>query len=96
MTNKKLIQHLVNNNDYKYNLLKASEELNELSTALLQMALKEEKVGKQQVIDEIGDVQIRLEVLRHLFSKRKISKRVQYKLDKLKSYIVDKKYIGKL
>jgi hypothetical protein len=96
MNNKELIKYLVDNNDYKYNLLKAAEELQELALVLTQMALKEEKVDKQEVIDEIGDVQIRLKVLKHLFSKSKIKKRVQYKLDKLKSYIADNKYIGKL
>ena len=96
MNNKELIKYLVDNNDYKYNLLKAAEECTELALVLTQMALKENKVDKQEVIDEIGDVQIRLKVLKHLFSKRKIKKRMQYKLDKLKSYIADNKYIGKL
>ena len=96
MKNKELIKYLVENNDYKYNLLKTAEELQELSLVLTQMALKEEKVDKQEVIDEIGDVIIRLNVLFHLFSLKKISKRVKFKLDKLKSYIKENKYIGKL
>lgn len=96
MTDKKLIKYLVKNNDYKYNLLKAAEELQELSLVLTQMALKEEKVDKQEVIDEIGDVVIRLNVLFHLFSLKKISKRIKFKLNKLKSYIKENKYIGKL
>ena len=96
MKDKELIKYLVENNDYKYNLLKTAEELQELSLVLTQMALKEEKVDKQEVIDEIGDVIIRLNVLFHLFSLKKISKRVKFKLDKLKSYIKENKYIGKL
>lgn len=96
MTNKELIEYLVNNNDYKYNLLKTAEELQELSLVLTQMALKEEKVKKQEVIDEIGDVTIRLKVLKHFFNKHKINTRIQYKLDKLKSYVANNKYIGKL
>lgn len=96
MTDKKLIKYLVKNNDYKYNLLKAAEELQELSLVLTQMALKEEKVDKQEVIDEIGDVKIRLKVIQYFFSKKKIKKRIRFKLDKLKSYITDNKYIGKL
>ena len=93
MENKELIKYLAENNDYKYNLLKTAEELQELSLVLTQMALKEEKVDKQEVIDEIGDVIIRLNVL---FSLKKISKRVKFKLNKLKSYIKENKYIGKL
>ena len=96
MTDKQLVKHLVENNDYKYNLLKTAEELQELALVLTQMALKEEKVKKQEVIDEIGDVKIRLKVLQHFFSKRKVKIRIRYKLDKLKSYITNNKYIGKL
>jgi hypothetical protein len=96
MTDKELIKYLVDNNDYKYNLLKTSEELQELSLVLTQMALKEEKVDKQEVIDEIGDVKIRLKVLDYLFSKKDVKKRIKYKINKLKSYIKENKYIGKL
>lgn len=96
MKNKKLVKYLVENNDYKYNLLKTAEELQELSLVLTQMALKEEKVDKQEVIDEIGDVKIRLKVLGHLFSKKDVKKRIKHKMDKLKSYIKQNKYIGKL
>ena len=94
MKDKELIKYLVENNDYKYNLLKTAEELQELSLVLTQMALKEEKVDKQEVIDEIGDVIIRLNVLFHLFSLKKISKRVKFKLDKFRSYIKEGKYKG--
>ena len=96
MKDKELIKYLVENNDYKYNLLKTAEELQELSLVLTQKNIKKEKVDKQEVIDEIGDVIIRLNVLFHLFSLKKISKRVKFKLDKLKSYIKENKYIGKL
>jgi hypothetical protein len=96
MTDKELIKYLVDNNDYKYNLLKASEELQELALVLTQMALKEERIDKQEVIDEIGDVKIRLKVLDYLFSKKDVKKRIKYKIDKLKSYIKENKYIGKL
>ena len=96
MKDKELIKYLVENNDYKYNLLKTAEELQELSLVLTQMALKEEKVDKQEVIDEIGDVKIRLKVIQHFFSRKKVKKRVKFKLDKLKSYIKENKYIGKL
>ncbi len=96
MTNKELIKHLVENNDYKYNLLKAAEELQELSLILTQMALKEEKVSKQAVIDEIGDVKIRLKVLKFFFDKNRVKERIEFKMNKLKSFVRDNKYIGKL
>lgn len=96
MTNDELILHLVEKNDYKYNLLKAAEELQELSLILTQMALKEEKVSKQAVIDEIGDVKIRLKVLEFFFDKSRVKERIEFKMNKLKSFVRDNKYIGKL
>lgn len=60
------------------------------------MALKKDKVNPQEVIDEIRDVKIRLKVLKYFFNEDKIKKRIQFKMDKLKSYIKDGKYIGKM
>lgn len=94
MTDKELIKYLVENNDYKYNLLKTAEELQELSLVLTQMALKKEKVDKQKVIDEIGDVKIRLKVIQHFFNKKKVKERIKFKLDKFRSYIKEGKYKG--
>ena len=96
MTDKKLIKYLVKNNDYKYNLLKAAEELNELSTILLQYVNKDNKIDKQKIIEEIGDSIIRIKVLKKLFNKKKINSRIDFKLKKFKSYIKNNKYIGKL
>lgn len=96
MTDKKLIKYLVKNNDYKYNLLKTAEELNELSTILLQYVNKDNKIDKQKIIEEIGDSIIRIMVLKKLFNKKKINSRINFKLNKLKSYIKENKYIGKL
>ena len=96
MKNKELIKYLVENNDYKYNLLKTAEELNELSTILLQYVNKDNKIDKQKIIEEIGDSIIRITVLKKLFNKKKINSRINFKLNKLKSYIKENKYIGKL
>lgn len=94
MKDKELIKYLVENNDYKYNLLKTAEELQELSLVLTQMALKKEKIDKQEVIDEIGDVKIRLKVIQYFFSRKKVKKRIKFKLDKFRSYIKEDKYKG--
>ena len=94
MNNKELIKYLIKNNDYKYNLLKASEELQELSLVLTQMALKKEKVDKQEVIDEIGDVKIRLKVIQYFFNRKKVKERIKFKLNKFRSYIKEGKYKG--
>ena len=94
MTDKELIKYLLENNDPKYNLLKASEELQELALVLTQMALKKEKIDEQEVIDEIGDVKIRLKIISKLFSKKKVKERIKFKLDKFRSYIQEGKYKG--
>ena len=94
MTDIQVINYLVQNNDYKYNLLKASEELQELALVLTQMALKKDKVDKQEVIDEIGDVKIRLRIIEHFFSRKRVKKRIDDKLTKFKSYIENNQYIG--
>lgn len=96
MTDSALINHLVKKNDYKYNLLKTAEELQELSLILTQMTLKQDKIDKQKVIDEIGDVKIRLCVLEHFFSRKRVQKRIEFKMKKLKQYVFENKYIGKL
>lgn len=94
MKDKELIKYLVENNDYKYNLLKTAEELNELSTILLQYVNKDNKIDKQKIIEEIGDSIIRIKVLKKLFSKKKVKERIKFKLDKFRSYIKEGKYKG--
>jgi len=94
MTKKEIIKHLADTNDYKYNLLKASEECQELALVLTQLALKPTKVDTQEVIDEIGDVQIRLKILKHFFNDDDVKQRINYKLNKFKEYIKQNKYVG--
>lgn len=89
---KKTTKILAKTNDYNYNLLKASEELQELALVLTQLALKPKKVKKQEVIDEIGDVKIRLAILDHLFDKRKVDKRIAFKINKFKKYLEEGEY----
>lgn len=87
-----IINYLVENNSIEYNKLKASEECQELALVLVQSVLKEERVPEQDIIDEIGDVIIRLEILKKIYSKKSIKKRVDYKLSKFKQYIETNKY----
>ena len=94
MTDKKLIKHLVKNNDKTYNLLKTAEELQELSLAITQLINKPNKVDEQEIIDELGDVKIRLKIISKLFSKKKVKERIKFKLDKFRSYIKEGKYKG--
>lgn len=94
MTDKqlKIINTLVETNDYDYNLLKAAEELQELSLVLTQTVLKRKKVNPQEVIDEIGDVKIRIKIIEEFFDKEKVKERIEYKTSKFAEYLEKGKY----
>ncbi len=87
-----VINYMVENNSVSYNLLKAIEELNELSLALTQRLTKPKGRDEQEVIDEIGDVKIRIEVLEHLFDKQAVEARVRKKIKKFNGYIEQGKF----
>lgn len=61
--------------------LKAAEELNELATVLIQTITKK-TITNEQITNEIGDVQYRLNLLKHYFNEEDIDKREKYKLEK--------------
>lgn len=90
-----LIEKIINYNNLSnanYNLLKSNEELQELALVLQQKVLKPNKVKDQEIIDEIGDVIIRLEILKKLYPIQEIQKRVDYKLQKFSNYLKEKKH----
>ena len=85
--------HLLNVNDEDYTLRKTIEELQELSLILTQRLNKsKELVPDKDIIEEIGDVQIRLKVLKKMFPSKLIKKRINFKLTKFYNYIVDQTY----
>jgi NTP pyrophosphatase (non-canonical NTP hydrolase) len=88
----KVIDHLVKSNGEKYNLQKASEECMELALILTQKLTKPIRINDQNIIDEIGDVIIRLEILKKMFDNDKIKTRISYKLKNFKRYIDYKLY----
>lgn len=97
MKKQEIINHLAQKNTYQYNLLKTCEELNELSEILLKKVNKfggPKEPTDDAIIEEIGDVQLRLLVLFEVFDDSKIEERVQYKLKKYKEYIEEGKYTG--
>lgn len=77
---KELIATIAARNKLDYNLLKAAEECQELSLVLTQLINKPDKVSKQDIIDEIGDVIIRMEFLKNVFNKEAINKRIEAKI----------------
>jgi hypothetical protein len=93
MTDQSVVDYMVRYNG-DHNFKKAIEELMELALVLMQK-LNKPIAGapeEQEIIDEIGDVEIRMEVLKRLFPKDKIDKRITFKMDKFRNYIETKKY----
>jgi len=84
--------HLLNVNDRNYTINKTIEELLELSLILQQKQNKPDLVSDEKVIEEIGDVKIRMKVLEEIYSKDAIKDRVLHKLNKFYKYIIIKKY----
>jgi NTP pyrophosphatase (non-canonical NTP hydrolase) len=90
---KKIVyNHLLNVNDSNYTIQKTIEELLELALILQQKLNKPDLVFNEQIIEEIGDVKIRMKVLIKLYPIKLIKKRVNFKLTKFKKYITTKKY----
>ena len=97
MENEKIINSLVNTNEKRYNMEKAVEELLELAEVLMKKVLKAggpKEPSDQEVIDEIGDVMIRVEVLARIFDEDKVYDRVEFKLSKFAQYMEEGKYVG--
>jgi hypothetical protein len=63
-------------------ILKCVEELNELSTILLQQHNKPHKDFSKEIIEELGDVSWRLEKLIKHYGPKKIKERIKFKKDK--------------
>jgi hypothetical protein len=92
VVDEKIINHLVENNGFEYNIHKASEEFQELALVLNQKLLKPNKVNDSEIIDEIGDCIIRLEILKKLYNNELIQQRIDKKLSDYKNWIDHKRY----
>ncbi len=88
----KKLQKIQKNNGFKYNALKAIEELNELATVLAQSLTKSNKDTRKHTQEEIGDVYFRLGVLCNYYDVEQIHQRACLKQDKSVGYLKTKKY----
>lgn len=84
--------YLKNGNSREYTLLKTAEELQELALILIQSVTKDNEIDDQDIIDEIGDVLIRINILREFFPEDRIQERIEYKLKKFYQYITENIY----
>jgi hypothetical protein len=93
---KKVFRYLSKNNDYKFLLSKSCEELTELQEVLLKMSNKigDAKPPKQHLIEEIGDVETRLLMLKKRFriTQKQVNDRKIYKANKFIGYLNEGKY----
>lgn len=95
-TNELLSKTLSEQNNGKYNHNKCAEELLELATNLVQRVNKPSKVSNKKIIEEIGDVRVRLAILEEVYSKKKIQQRIDKKSNQLLKYLKLKKYKNKV
>lgn len=95
-----IIKLIATTNNRKYNLTKLAEELNELSTVILQTANKNKEIDFTHIIEEIGDVHYRLEIaLATIFvnkeiTEKKIVKRYYFKLKSSIKNLITGKYLN--
>ncbi len=95
---KEICEILAKQNSFKYNLSKASEECSELNLVLLQTLNKKGKhvPNIQEVIDEIGDVFLRVHILMIAMgiSDEVVRQRVYKKATKYASWLKSGDYKG--
>lgn len=90
-----VINKVVINNTLKFTSLKAAEECSELAAVLLQSVNKKKVYPIKDIIEEIGDVELRLKILkRQLNIERAVKFRENSKLSKLNGYLSQGKYKG--
>ena len=92
MCEKQTVKVLAETNNHQYNVLKAVEEMSELSTVLTQHLTKGAQMD--DIIDEIGDVIFRVKVLKHMFGKERVDRRVKNKLSKCEQWLKEGRYEG--
>lgn len=81
---KEKIKFLTKTIPKEYLILKTCEELSELNAVLLQYCNKgSSKVSNKDVIDEIGDVKLRIKLIEGFFGKKQVKKRFNFKLTSL-------------
>ena len=95
ITANEIIQVIVSNNTEDHNILKLAEECTELSEVLIKMVTKpnrrEEKID--HLIEELGDVKLRLDVLLSMYGlNKKVNRRYADKLSYILESIDSKKY----
>lgn len=67
MISSKLKELLKEKNSHEYNCIKAAEECNELAHALICVYTKPSKKHEEKIVEELGDLMIRLQpIIKHV------------------------------
>ena len=66
----------------QYDYLKCVEELNELSTVLIQQFNKPHKDYGEEIVEEMGDALYRLENMMDYYDRKKVIQRKKYKAER--------------
>lgn len=89
---KNILETLAGYNSYEYNLRKCAEEASELSTIILQSLNKPGFIPDNKIIEEIGDLDLRLKILKIMFGKDKVNERKSNKLKSWQKQLENKRY----
>jgi hypothetical protein len=95
MNEEEILLELEARNGWEYNHLKAIEELAELLEALIKRVTKKggmKDPGERHVIEEIGDVKLRLRILEYIYDAQLVRERELEKLKKFENSILTNKY----
>lgn len=85
-TSKKLRKLLIKNNSFEFNHTKASEELSELNTVIMQVVNKKDKKLNKKIHEELAHVLIRIDVLLNFYDKKEVKKEILKK----EKHLIDK------
>jgi hypothetical protein len=92
---KEIAYKVFDRNTENYNIQKCIEELQELSLVLMQQLNKPNKDYHLDIIDEIGDVKIRIWYLERKYTKKLIKQRIKNKLKKLIDNVINRRHSNK-
>jgi hypothetical protein len=92
---KEIAYEVFDRNTENYNIQKCIEELQELSLVLTQQLNKPNKDYHLDIINEIGDVKIRIWYLERKYTKKLIKLRIKNKLKKLINNVINRRYSNK-
>lgn len=97
MTKKEIIKKIHENNPWEFNHLKTAEELSELLEVILKKITKrgsDHEPPDQEIVDEIGDVIIRLKVLKNYYPG--VKTRITNKLTQINDKLAVDDWVGKI